>query len=41
MKHSFTIHEAGSLRETVTGLRARTQPLAAGELEVLIEGART
>jgi prevent-host-death family protein len=33
--------EASSLRETIAGLRARTEPLAAGELETLIEEART
>lgn len=32
--------EAGSLRETITALRARTEPLPAGELEALIEEAR-
>jgi hypothetical protein len=32
--------EAGSLRETITNLRARTQPPAAGQLEALIEEAR-
>ncbi len=33
--------EASSLRETIAGLRARTRPLAAGDLEALIEEART
>lgn len=32
--------EANTLRESISNLRARTQPLSAGELDTLIEEAR-